>query len=174
MFRKALFTPRSIPVLASLTSDTVISLNFIDSKLHFKQKDDVEDLLDYSLFPKLQLLKFKGAPPTDGVSLKLNTINNFVDLFMIGCQLRYFEVSYGIHPYCSGPRNNEPGFKEKVDRMAIANSGQYLRRSWIFHALHTIHWRRLLMIIHFAILLSIANRFSACTELNFLAAHSHE
>jgi hypothetical protein len=136
VFRRALFTKMSIPVLSSIGGKrTITSLVFDRSKLHFDPwGDDPEETLPFPLFPSVKRIKYVGAPLESLWQLK---IENFIALFMTNCQLTHFELSYGFQASCCGAKENDgPNWDGKVERVSNNNGNQFLTMSRIYDALH--------------------------------------
>lgn len=134
VFRRALFTKLSIPVLASIGGSRVMSLVFDRTKLHFDPwKDDPEDTLSFPLFPFVKRIKYVGVPLE---SLRQISVQNFIYLFMTDCPLTHFEISFGYPARCCGQRRkDDPDFEDRFAQISNANRNLCLTMETIYDAL---------------------------------------
>src|ERR1700685_2063650 len=93
----------SLGALARLGGKTTVtSIVFDRTRLHFhrQQYDPRSRTLRYPLFPFVKRIKYIGVPRGD-LRLQLS-LENFVSLFMVKCQVTHFETSWGDLPVCCG------------------------------------------------------------------------
>jgi hypothetical protein len=127
----ACFTRDSLPIVRQINCETVTSLYFEKSKLHFSDPYSAPWLFRFPMFPNLKTVKFIGVPVTSD-QYRVDTIEFFADLFVIGCQLTHFEISYGFGPFCSAQRISDP---LRLQKMVNANVAFVSARQKILLAL---------------------------------------
>jgi len=139
VFRRALFMPWSLGVLARLGGKTTVtSIVFDRTRLHFhRQQDDPGRTLRYPLFPFVKRIKYIGGPRGD-LRLLLS-LGNFVSLFMVQCQVTHFEASWGDLPVCCGLEKEyaeESQYYERLWEMLQINRRLHWSMTTIYQALH--------------------------------------
>ena len=125
VLRSACFTNHSLPILRQIGHETVTSLYFDESKLHFRYPYSDDDHLRLPMFPNLKKVKFIVVPVTSD-QCRVNTFESFVDVFLIGCQLTHFEISYGFGPFCSVKQVSDSLIHVRLERMVKTNAS-YIR-----------------------------------------------
>ena len=121
ILRGAQFTPTSISLLSKLKSDTITSLFFDRSELQFDEFQDYDPRLRRPLFPNLRKVKYTGAK-VSGNGYRPDFVDAFAHVFLGGCQLTHFELSYGFEPYCSGERHEgDPLCQFRQEKMLSTN-----------------------------------------------------
>ena len=138
VFRRALFMRWSLGVLARLGGKTTVtSIVFDRTRLHFhRQQDDPVTTLRYPLFPLVKRIKYIGGPRGD---LRLVvSLENFVSLFMVKCQVTHFEASWGDLPVCCGLQKEyakEGHYHDRVWEMMQINRRLHRSMTTIYQAL---------------------------------------
>ena len=134
VLRSTCFTHHSLPILKAIRRDTVISLYFDESKLHLDNSYSINNHLWSPVFPNLKRVKFIGVPVTSD-QYRVDTFDFFVDLFLSGCQLTHFEISYGFEPFCSGKSVGDALIYARVRKMINANVAYTRARQKMLFAL---------------------------------------
>lgn len=145
VLRSAYFTHNSLPVLKAIRRDTVISLYFDKSKLHLGNSYSINNRSP--MFSNLKRVKFIGVPVTSD-QYRVDTFDFFVDLFLAGCQLTHFEISYGFEPFCSGKSVDDALFYARVRKMINANLAYITVRRKILLALRRSSYASLKIFVH--------------------------
>jgi hypothetical protein len=130
--RSACFMRPSLAFLKQIGFETVTSLNFHESKIRFKHiVNDNHSLAP--IFPNLKKVKFIGTPVSSD-QYQVYVFEHFADLFLVGCQLTHFEISYGFGPFCCGKHVRCSLIDEKLQRMMKANVAYKTARKNSLHA----------------------------------------
>jgi hypothetical protein len=125
--------------LAKFQRDNITSFSFDENKVKISpwellnENRSQSDFLAFPLFPNLKRLKYMGVKDRCTAN-----VNAFTKLFIIGCQLTHFELSYGFEPICPGKKFK--GDKLFVSRLAKAKATNYsyrMVRKEVFVALRT-------------------------------------
>lgn len=129
VFRNAIFTVTSIPVLATLAGDNVTSIFFDTSQFLFKRTD--YKIIRLPLFPNLKKIKFLDASLIDS-SFRRDTVEQFALLMMMHCKLTHFELSCGIG---LSSRKSEVPFEGASDLSTVPTQSQFIVRRELFSKL---------------------------------------
>jgi hypothetical protein len=134
VLKSACFNHRSFPILKRIGRETVTSLYFDDSKLHFPHPYSSDGYHRFPMFPNLKRVKFIDVPVTSD-RYQVNMFDSFLNFFVTGCRLTHFEISYGFGPFCSAKRINDLPNHVRLKKMLNANAAYARMRQKLLLAL---------------------------------------
>ena len=131
LLRDLVFYPETTPILATIGSMNIENLHFERSCVPYMMDIFPPHFLNCPLFPSLRKVKYVAPPiPVRDYYAQVEYMDEFIRVFVVGCKLTHFEISYSSTGVCI------PGTQsEEVNDMGYAHHAFSLLRGRLFTAL---------------------------------------